>query len=230
MIIEYLPILKELNLLTIVLRITLCIICGGAVGIERGIKGKPMGMKTHIIVCMGATIAMLTNQFIVEFYQGSDPARLGAQVISGIGFLGAGAIMVTGRQKVKGLTTAAGLWASASLGLAIGIGFYEVAILGSLMLLVIETFISKLNQYMISRSNIINVYVEFNKPGHLSGLIATLREHDLVLSDIELTDFNHITGASVASIMTIRAKNASTCDGVIEIISDAKGVKLVERI
>ncbi len=230
MLIDVFPWLKDLSFLSMAIRIILCIICGGIVGVERGIKGKPMGMKTHIIVCMGATIAMLTNQFIVEYFEGSDPARFGAQVISGIGFLGAGAIIVTGRQKVKGLTTAAGLWTSATLGLAIGIGFYELALFGSFMIIVVETAISKFNTYMISRSNIMNVYVEFNEIGHLSKFMARLRARDLTVVDIELTDINVATGSSVASVMTIKAKQVVNVNEVIETISDIKGVKFVEKI
>ena len=123
-------VLRELNWASIVLRLTLAILCGGIIGIERGRKGRTAGFRTHVLVCIGATLTVLTNQYMMQYFGGGDPARLGAQVINGIGFLGAGTIIVTGRHKVKGLTTAAGLWASACLGVAIGAGFYEGALAG----------------------------------------------------------------------------------------------------
>ena len=113
MLTQHFPALAELSLWTVLLRIALSALCGGMVGLERGRKGRPAGFRTHILVCLGAALAMMTNQYIAESFSTGDPARLGAQVISGIGFLGAGTIIVTGQRQVKGLTTAAGLWASA---------------------------------------------------------------------------------------------------------------------
>ena len=120
----YVPeVLKELNSISVTVRLMLSLVCGGILGVERGRKKRPAGFRTYMLVCMGAALVMITNQYIVEVYGGSDPARMGAQVISGIGFLGAGTIIVTGRNRVKGLTTAAGLWAAACVGLSLGIGF-----------------------------------------------------------------------------------------------------------
>ena len=118
----------DLSIFSITFRLLTATLAGGIIGLERGANRHPAGFRTHILVCLGATLAMLTNQYIIEILGiPSDPARLGAQVITGVGFLGVGTIFVTGRSKIKGLTTAAGLWASASLGLAIGIGFYSGA-------------------------------------------------------------------------------------------------------
>ena len=110
---EFIGMMEELNSVSIIARLCLAVLCGGIIGVERGRKGRPAGFRTHILVCLGSALAMMTNAYLIEYYGGGDPARLGAQVISGIGFLGAGTIIVTGRQQVKGLTTAAGLWASA---------------------------------------------------------------------------------------------------------------------
>ena len=123
--------LRDLTTISVIIRLTMATLFGGIIGLERGMKNRAAGFKTHILVCIGSTLAMLTNQYIIAYMNSSaDPSRLGAQVISGIGFLGAGTILVTGKQQIKGLTTAAGLWASACMGLAIGVGFYEGAIIG----------------------------------------------------------------------------------------------------
>ena len=129
--------LRELNFVSVALRLLLSAVIGFSLGMERGRKRRPAGCRTYMLVCMGATLTLLLSQY--EYYMltnrwydlaleigiRTDVSRFGAQVINGVGFLGAGTILVTGRREVKGLTTAAGLWASACMGLAIGAGFYE---------------------------------------------------------------------------------------------------------
>ena len=125
--------LHEITWMSILVRTVLSMIFGGLLGLERGRKHHPAGFRTYMLVCFGATLVMMTNQYTLRYFHTTgDPVRMGAQVISGIGFLCAGSIMVTGRHQVKGLTTAAGLWASACIGLAIGCGFYSGAIIGGL--------------------------------------------------------------------------------------------------
>ena len=104
---------QELNTGSIILRILLSIGVGGVIGLERGIKNQPAGFRTYMLVCLGASLVMMTNQYICDTFGGGDPSRLGAQVISGIGFLGAGTILVTNGSRIRGLTTAAGLWTAA---------------------------------------------------------------------------------------------------------------------
>jgi putative Mg2+ transporter-C (MgtC) family protein len=122
--------LREVTYLAIAIRILAAVIIGGFIGLERGLKNRPAGLRTYMLVCVGACIVMLTNQYMVQVYGTGDPVRMGAQVVSGIGFLGAGTIIVTRRNQIKGLTTAAGLWSAAGVGLALGIGFYEAALVG----------------------------------------------------------------------------------------------------
>jgi len=102
--------LREVTYLAVALRIFSAIIVGGLIGLDRGMKNRPAGMRTYMLVCLGACVVMLTNQYIFQFFGTGDPVRMGAQVVSGIGFLGAGTIVVTRRSQIKGLTTAAGLW------------------------------------------------------------------------------------------------------------------------
>lgn len=124
----------ELNsIVEITVKLLLALLCGGILGIEREHKKRPAGFRTYMLVSLGSALVMMTNQYIWEYYGIGDPTRMGAQVINGIGFLGAGTIIVTGHNRVKGLTTAAGLWTAACIGLAIGIGFYEGAVIGTIM-------------------------------------------------------------------------------------------------
>lgn len=152
--------LYELNLITIIVRILLSILIGGLVGIERGMKNHTAGLRTYILVCMGSALVMMTNQYITDNLQsGGDPTRMGAQVISGIGFLGAGTILVTSRNRVRGLTTAAGLWVAACVGLAIGIGFYEGAIAGGVAILAIMTLLRPLKRVIQDKAKKVDCYV-----------------------------------------------------------------------
>lgn len=152
--------LYELNAMTIIIRMFLAVLIGGLVGVERGLQNRTAGLRTYILVCLGSALVMMTNQYITDHLQaGGDPTRMGAQVISGIGFLGAGTIIVTSRNRVTGLTTAAGLWAAACVGLAIGIGFYEGAIAGGIAILAVMTLLRPLKRVIEGRTHKVNCYV-----------------------------------------------------------------------
>ena len=113
MIITYFPILGEINLISILVRIVLALICSGMIGYERAKEEKAAGLRTHMLVCLGTAITMMTGEFMAINYPAIDPSRIGAQAIAALGFLGAGTIMISREHHVSGLTTAAGLWASA---------------------------------------------------------------------------------------------------------------------
>ena len=222
--------LRELNWASIILRLALAIICGGVIGIERGRKGRTAGFRTHVLVCIGAALTVLTNQYMMQYFGGGDPARLGAQVINGIGFLGAGTIIVTGRHKVKGLTTAAGLWACACMGLAIGIGFYEAAIAACLFILFVNSALHRIDNYVVSKSKVVEIYVEFGTVEDISGFISKMRATDIRVSEIEITKNTNSADSSVAAVMLLRSNVKRDHAEILAIASDVKGVKFVEYI
>ena len=223
-------VLRELNWISIVLRLALAIICGGIIGIERGRKGRTAGFRTHVLVCIGAALTVLTNQYMMQYFGGGDPARLGAQVINGIGFLGAGTIIVTGRHKVKGLTTAAGLWACACMGLAIGIGFYEAAIAACVLILFVNSALHRMDNYVVSKSKVVEIYVEFGTVEDISGFIGKMRATDIRASEIEITKNTNSADSSVAAVMLLRSNVKRDHAEILAIASDVKGVKFVEYI
>ena len=135
--------LRELTYSSMLIRLLMAVVIGGILGLERGRKNRPAGLRTYMLVCLASAIVMMTNQYVTQCMGTGDPVRMGAQVISGIGFLGAGSIVVTQRNQIRGITTAAGLWASAAVGLAVGIGFYEVAIAGGLAVFSALTVVEK---------------------------------------------------------------------------------------
>ena len=125
------------------IRLVVAVLLSGVIGLERGLKNRAAGFRTFMLVCIGSCVVMMTNQYLFQLTGSGDPVRMGAQVISGVGFLGAGCILLKkGNSRVTGLTTAAGLWATGSIGLAIGIGFYIAALLAFLIVfLTITLFI-----------------------------------------------------------------------------------------
>lgn len=156
MLVDQFPWLLQPTLPTMILRMVMVFLCAGAIGFKRDESGAQAGFRTHILVCLGAMLTMSTGQF-AYLYMGSsvEPTRIGAQVVSGIGFLGAGTIIVNRRNNhISGLTTAAGLWASACIGLAIGIGFYEGAVVGTVAVYFTEQTLRKWSKERIqSRKN-----------------------------------------------------------------------------
>lgn len=186
---EHLPInLQELNFVTILFRMSLAIIIGGIIGTERDIKQRAAGLRTHILVCFGAAVVMMTNEFVFETYPNADIdiTRMGAQVVSGIGFLGAGTILVTNKNRVEGLTTAAGLWAAASVGLAIGIGFYEIAFAGGLAIIAIVTLLRPLKRYIQSRTERNDVTLIVHSKDSFNNFLKYTSSVDVKISDLEI--------------------------------------------
>jgi putative Mg2+ transporter-C (MgtC) family protein len=222
--------LSAVNDTSIILRLVMAVLCGGIIGFERGRTGRPAGLRTHILVCLGSTLAILTNQYVFETYGVSDPTRLGAQVISGIGFLGAGTIIVTGRHQVKGLTTAAGLWATACMGLAIGIGFYKAAVVGCILISFSTVVLHKLDNNMLSKSKVLDIYVEFDKTASMSMVLETMKGSMASIENIEMVKPSVTSDASAAAIMTLRLKEKKLRLDVVTKVCAIDGVSFAEEI
>lgn len=147
--------------------ILLSILCGGLIGYERQNKLKSAGLKTHMLVSLGSTLIMIISKYACTNMLGLnnisyDPSRIAAQVVSGIGFIGAGTIILTKHNFVDGLTTATGLWASAAVGLAIGGDLYFLGIIGTIGILLIYTVVSHLDNHKITNQTGMNLFLDFS--------------------------------------------------------------------
>jgi putative Mg2+ transporter-C (MgtC) family protein len=222
--------LSSVNDTSIILRLVMSILCGGIIGFERGRVGRPAGLRTHILVCLGSTLATLTNQYVFQTYGVSDPTRLGAQVISGIGFLGAGTIIVTGRHQVKGLTTAAGLWATACMGLAIGIGFYKAAVVGCVLIFFSTVVLHRLDNNMLSKSKVLDIYMEIDRKASMSMVLESIKSSGASIENIEMMKPHVAQDATSAAIMTLRLKEKKLRLDVVTIICAIDGVSFAEEI
>jgi putative Mg2+ transporter-C (MgtC) family protein len=222
--------LHSINDTSIILRLFLAILLGGIIGYERGRAGRPAGLRTHILVCLGSAMAIMTNQYIFETFGTGDPSRIASQVVSGIGFLGAGTIIVTGRHQVKGLTTAAGLWATACMGLAIGIGFYKAAIAGCLMIAFVTVVLHRLDNSMLAKANVFDIYLEFDKSVSIASILDSIRQYEIKIDSIEMVKPAYDTNGSSAAIMTLRLRQKKAKIDIISHINQIVGVKFVEEI
>ncbi len=160
--VEFLSIAKGWSIEAIVFRMVSALLMGLVIGVDRGIKRRGAGVKTHVLVCIGSALVMMTGEYIYLNFDGNtDIARIGAQVISGVGFLGVGTIIVTGKNQVRGLTTAAGLWACACLGLAAGIGFVEGAFVTLILVMLTLELLTKMDVWLHACAKIFDLYLEF---------------------------------------------------------------------
>jgi putative Mg2+ transporter-C (MgtC) family protein len=223
--------LYEINIASITLRLTLAVLFGGIVGLERGANKHQAGLRTHILVCIGATLAMMTNAYVFEnISHTSDPGRLGAQVISGIGFLGAGLILVTSRNKVKGLTTAAGLWSSACIGLALGVGFYAGAIVAGVLVFIALALMPKLEVYFYNRSRVISFFVELDCMTNLREFLSFIRNKQMSIIETHVDKSDAIVSNGYSLHLSIRIPRKTTHVEIINTLSTLPGVFLVDEI
>ena len=222
--------LREVTYLAVVLRIFVAALFGGAIGLERGMKNRPAGLRTYMLVCVGSCLIMLTNQYLFQVSGAGDPMRLGAQVVSGIGFLGAGTIIVTKHNQIKGLTTAAGLWASAGVGLALGVGFYEAAAVAGFSVFAILTLLQRWDDKMKGTTKIIELYIELSDSMPLGELIRELRAMNLDIESIELEKDTQLEDDAKPLIVTLKTKKRGDHKLLIERIKKLDGIIHLEEL
>ena len=210
--------LREINFYSVAFRMILACICGGIIGIEREYKHRPAGFRTHILICLGASMTTMTSQYLsLVMNYTTDISRLGAQVISGIGFIGAGTIIVTKRQRVKGLTTDSGLWTVAIVGLAIGAGFYEGAVYASVGIFLAESIFTRVGHYVQKYSPEINV-------------LQVYRENNVKVLDIEVAKASENGGSGFYAIFTLRINRDCAEQQLEKLLMNVTGVNLVEKL
>ena len=231
----------DLSIWDTLIRLLTATICGGIIGIERGKKHRPAGFRTHMIVCLGAALTMILSMYITDmlvnvweigYSQNTriDISRLGAQVINGIGFLGAGTIIVTGRQQIKGLTTAAGLWASACMGLAIGAGFFLGALVACALILITVIILSRLEAFILARSRNVNMYIEFEEPDNVALIVKTFKEQNVKVFDVELSKNKNTKSSYPNAVFSLLLPKKKSHDTVIAIIAQLECIRAIEEL
>ena len=234
--------LRQLNMPSVMLRLTLSMMFGGMIGLERGRKGRAAGFRTYMLVCLGAALTMLLSQYenymlahgwapaAAEIGIRTDVSRFGAQVINGIGFLGAGTIIVTGRQEVKGLTTAAGLWASACMGLAIGAGFYECVAIAFFLIFLSVHVLSPLESLIIESARNMNIYVEFRSLDNVGDIISCIKAQGAQIYEAEVDHGQESVSHHPNAIFALRMEQRGGHARLLTAISEMEDVYAVHDI
>ena len=222
-----------MNILSVVFRMFLAVTCSGILGMDRENKNRPAGFRTYMLVCLGACLTMLLGQYEYYYIPSStipDVSRFGAQVISGIGFLGAGTMIVTNQQAVKGLTTAAGLWASACMGLAIGAGNYRCALLGFALIIACFELFPGIDKYFLNNSRHMNLYIEFDELTHIHHILTGIKQLDIQVREVDIIDEKKIFSNRPAAIFYLRLLKRQNHEQIVVALSDLEYVLQIEEI
>lgn len=234
--------LREFTFVSVAFRLSLAMLSGGMIGLERGRKGRPAGFRTYMLVCLGAALTMLLSQYETvlletrwatlaqEIGLRTDVSRFGAQVINGIGFLGAGTIIVTGRHQVKGLTTAAGLWASACMGLAVGAGFYECVFLAFALIFLCVRVFPLIDNVIHENTKIMNIYIEFGTMNDIGTLIDQLKSHDLQIVDVDIEHSREKHYPHPSATFSIHMQQRQSHAHILFSLADLDCVYMIEEI
>ena len=213
------------------IRLLFSLIVGIIIGIDRGLKKRGAGIKTHALVCMGSALVMLTSEYIsMQFPEmKADMARMGAQVISGVGFLGVGTIMITGRNQVRGLTTAAGLWACACVGLAAGIGFIDGAAYALILIILTLKIMNRIDGIVHDHAKVFDFYIEFNTNKCVAQFVAEMRTKDMKIVTFDLTK-SKIKGDGPSATMTVEVKDKKLKTTLLNDIQSMEYVRFAEEL
>ena len=250
---------RDVTVLSTTLRMLLAVVCGfhmvqglispaadafRTMSVSRGIEAIPgvgdagssatelvLGSAMLIKNGMGAAMTTLPSQFLyLNLHYYTDMARLGAQVVAGIGFIGAGAIIVTRRRRVKGLTTAAGLWAAAIVGLCLGGGFYEGGIFATALILAAEMFLSKLEYRMLDNAPEVNLYMEYSNKTCLDNVLRLFRDLNLKVLNMEITRSTETETHNACALFTLRLNKRCRVEQLIPKMNATEGVVSVEEL
>ncbi len=217
--------LRDINMWTVLFRMVVAFICGSVIGIERTYSNKPAGFRTHILVTIGATIASMTGMYLYLVLKlPTDISRMGTQVIAGLGFIGTGTIIVTREKTVSGLTTAAGLWVAGIIGLAIGAGFYEGAIITFLITLFVETTVSELGRF-ITKPGRLKIALSYYYRHDLGQVMSYLKEKQINIVNLQITGNNEdIEGKFYSVLMTLNPRHPVDENELVTALSSMDGI------
>lgn len=208
----------EWTIENMIIRVIVATVLGGVIGLDRGMKHRGAGTKTITIVCLGSTLVMLTEQYIQINFPGlANMDRMAAQVISGVGFIGVGTIIIS-RHRVRGLTTAATLWASACVGLAVGIGFIEGGVLITAMMLISLHVLPYVEQFATRHSHYCNVFIDLEENRDLHIVLKKLKEANVIIDSMDTSE-SRTEGAGISVHMVLYLKKAASRTQVYDILT-----------
>lgn len=216
--------LRDITFWSVLVRLLMAFFVGAVIGLERSAKNRPAGLRTHVLVAVGAATASLTGHYIYLVMQlPSDLTRLGAQVITGLGFIGAGTIIVTNRQKIKGLTTAAGLWATGVIGLAIGAGYYEGGLVAAALILLAETAFFSVGM-RIQKAPQFNVQLSYGEKSALDHVLRCCKDHGIAITSLHIIGAKGKKAPVYSAAISLRATSVIGEEELLQLIRGNEGV------
>ena len=222
--------LRNFTSLSISFRLILSFLCGTVIGLERSYRNKPAGFRTHTLVCLAACIASVTGLYLYLVAElPADISRIGAQVISGLGFIGAGTIVVTRKNTVKGLTTAAGMWTAGIIGLAIGAGFYEGGIGATLLVLIIETFMNGIRG-KIRHTHDFRIAASYYHRQDLDEVLRFCKNNSMSITNLKITGTSESSRPIYSALITLRSSGDTNHDALMKKINNMEGVISAEEL
>ena len=235
--------LKEFNFLSAVVRLILAMACGSVVGFGRSKKKQNAGLRTYVLTSIGAAMSVLLACYAYEMMTGQwaaavaeigmkfDASRYSAQVISGIGFLAAGTILSSGHQQVTGLTTAAGLFTSACMGMAAGAGMYDCVIIVLVILIVVLDVMYPLESAFKRRLRNMTIYVEFAAIEDFDEILDTIREEKATIYDIDVERTRREGGKYPAAVIVLQMDRANAShSGMLSTIAELPCVNTIHEL
>ena len=221
---------RDITFFSTLLRMVLAFVCGACVGLERSYKNRPAGFRTHILICLGACMASMTGVYLyLNLGLPTDMSRIGAQVVTGLGFIGAGTIIVTKKSTVKGLTTAAGLWTTGIVGLAIGGGFYEGGILCTALILFAEiVFYGATKNFRRSPDFKLELHYDHKKA--LDQVMRHCKNNKLSITNLQITGTSSSDASVYSAMMTLRPQRHAEHQDLVAHIRGMEGILSVDEI
>ncbi|MBQ9648285.1 MAG: MgtC/SapB family protein [Oscillospiraceae bacterium] len=222
--------LRNITPETVLLRLWLAFLCGGAIGMERSFKNRPAGIRTHILICIGGAMAAMTGLYLyLNAGLSTDISRIGASVVSGLGFIGAGTIIVTKDQTIKGLTTAAGLWASGIIGVALGSGYYEGGIAATVLILLTESCFTSLSK-RIPYTPEFRLALRYRHKLALDQVLRYCKDKRLSITDLQVTGSGDSDAPVYNAVISLRARGRLDMERLLEHIRSVPEILNVEEL
>ena len=216
---------RNLEFWGVFLRMLVACLCGMVIGLERSAKNRPAGFRTHILVCLGGTMASMVNLYLyLVLLLPADVSRIGAAVVSGLGFIGAGTIIITKKKSIKGLTTAAGLWTCGIIGLAIGSGFFELGIFGTFMVLFIEIVLAPIGA-RIQQNPVYTLELSYEDKDSLDSVMRLCKDRHMSIVNLQIVS-SETEKEGYDAILTIRGKTRLSV--ILPQITQMRGILSVE--
>jgi putative Mg2+ transporter-C (MgtC) family protein len=220
--------LRDFNMASIIVRLLLAVLLGGLIGMERSKVGRAAGLRTHILVCLGAAIASMTGLYLNKMV-GGDASRIAAQVISGIGVVSAGSIMIRHKSTIIGLTTAACVWAVGTVGIAIGYGFYEAAIVGVLLIMFITTTLNALDSRLRHNMKEVSVYIEFVDSKYINTTLSAIKEIGVEIETVSVEKTKTSAQNGIGACLLIHINKNKDINAFMEQLNKIENIEFAIR-